>query len=220
MKHHYFFKVMLFCFVMVFAISSVNAQRHHYGAYIGAAIPVGKFASDKDIIDLMNESGENVGMYFCNAASAGVSFTGRYYYLWDGVFTEKDALGVFGEVSLIWNSVRKEVKNYYSGDNSRIPSYLSYSLAVGPTYHYYIGKDEKLSVFGELGVVLGSYSLTKSSDGGGLGIGAVFGAGITYDQWLSVGAYYQFFNDITVPKTKYGLETIPSVLQLKVGFHF
>ena len=220
MKHRYFFKAMLFCFVMIFAISSVNAQRNHYSAYIGAAIPVGKFASDKDIIYEMNANGEDIGMNFYNAASAGVSFTGRYYYLWDGIFTEKDALGVFSELSLIWNSVRKEVKNYYSGDNSRIPSYLSYNLAIGPTYHYYIGKDEKLSVFGELGVVIGNYSLTKTPDGGRLGIGAVFGAGITYNQWLSVGAYYQFYNDITMSKKRDGHETIPNVLQLKVGFHF
>jgi len=220
MKHSYFFKTTIICLMLLFTISSVNAQKHRSGAYIGAAIPVGKFASDKDIFELVDEFGNDYGIAFSNAASAGFSLTGRYSYLWDGAFSQKDAMGVFGEVSLVWNSTKKIIKDYYKDQNQAVPSYLMYSIAIGPTYRYYLGKDETISIFGEAGVLLGSFTLTNMSYSSGLGIGGTFGAGMHYNEWLSVGLYYQFLSDISKKTENMMPKITPSVLQLKVGFHF
>ena len=205
--------VILCLFLSLVLFSAQSQNRYKVGLYVGGALPLGSFASDKYI-----EYNEEGTASFYNAASMGASFSFRYVYSWDGIFSEKDALGFFGEGSLIWNSVKKNIREEFGKS-----FYLHYNVKIGPSYTYYLGRDEELAIFGELGILLGSTYLHTKDYKLNVGIGAGAGAGIYYMEWLTVGIYYDFLGVMKLSGKSNEGETkkiIPHILQLKVGFHF
>lgn len=217
MKKNYTFKNLFIVSIFIsFLGLQLNAQtRSEFYVQIGAAIPVGSFTSGNNIIiDEFYNGTES----FYNGAIPGPGFTFGYGYFWDGVFTPKDALGIFADATIIWNPVKKSIREL----SDRTPSYLTYSIAIGPKYCYYLGASERISVFGQLGITLGSTSQLKGNISPQFGVGGIAGAGVGYMEWLTAGLYFTYFGN---QKIRYsGIETNlamnPMALQIKVGFHF
>lgn len=213
MKKNSIFYFLLWCCVFtLFLLKDSAAQtRSDYGISAGVALPVGSFASS-DI--LSDDPLDPSYIDFRNGASVGVAASFRYTYYWDGIFTEKDALGIYAEVGVIWNPVNKSIKDLLETNYQ----YLNYHLNLGPSFSYYLGKSEEFSLYGELGVIVGSSTLMKSSRSLGMGIGATAGFGIDYMERVRIGMHYHFLGMMKIGDTDEKIT--PHILQLRIGVHF
>ena len=207
MKHIYFFKTVLLFLAIFFSASSIYSQNHadrkHFGVYPGLTVSL--------------ESSRR----FVTEVNPGPSLAFRYSYLWDEIFCSKDALGVFADVNLMWNPLSKRVRDLYKKVGKMpVPSYLNTYISTGLAYNYYLGKAETWALFGEVGGFVGMRAVLKKSKTN-LTVGPIVGVGVRYNEWVSLGVYYQFMKLFLkeINDTEFMYNDL-NLLHVKVGFHF
>lgn len=204
------FTLLFTCVIVGISQAQWFYNRGKVSVYAGAAFPLGSFASDESSLSSKINGG----------ASTGVSGGLRYTYYFDAVITPKDAIGIWGEYTFMWNPLKKGLREEYKLLKEKVPQYFSHLISVGPNYTYYFGKDEKFAAFADLGVTLSFTSMSNTDQFGlGFGIGAMAGIGFYYSEWASIGIYYNFLGKQMIVKD-FELYQTPHLLQLRVAFHF
>lgn len=225
-------RILIAIFLLGGALTTVSAQNKcGLSIHLGGILPMGQFTECPTYV---SPGDANNQLSAHGAALFGASLGLRYNYKFIGTHIEDSGFGIFVSADLMWNYVKKSVRDTYDAAKCTKPMYVNVPIMIGASWTSDFVRSP-VNIFGEVGIGCDLFKKTTEGWSGktiSYDMNPEFaceaGVGVIFARLFSIGIHYYWLGkqDIKVTGTTYGegFAAAPTMamhaMAFKLGFHF